>query len=159
MIRQATTADAKAIAKIYNHYIFNSIITFDEESVDQQTMEARINSREKMLWWVFEEGDQIVAYAHPTLWKSRSAYRFTVESSIYVAPQHQKKGIGLQLYKHLIQSLKEEDFHVALAGIALPNDQSVSFHEKLGFKKVGQLEEVGFKFNRRIDVGYWELKL
>ena len=92
MIRQATTVDAIAIAKIYNHYIFNSTITFDEKSVDQQTMEARINSREKMLWWVFEEGNQIVAYAHPTLWKPRSAYRFTVESSIYVAPQHQKKG-------------------------------------------------------------------
>lgn len=159
MIRQASTADAKAIAELYNHYILNSTITFEEERVDQQTMEGRINSREKMLWWVFEEEEQIVAYAYPSQWKPRSAYRYTVESSIYVAPQHQKKGIGLKLYKHLIQSLKEEGFHVALAGIALPNDQSISFHEKLGFKKVGQLEEVGFKFNRRIDVGYWELKL
>ena len=159
MIRQATTADAKAITEIYNHYILNSTITFEEETLDQQTMEGRINSSGKMLWWVFEEEEQIVAYAYPSQWKPRSAYRYTVESSVYVAPKHQRRGIGLQLYKHLIQALKEEVFHSVLAGIALTNAQSISFHEKLVFKQVGQLEEVGFKFNQWIDVGYWELKL
>ena len=159
MIRQATTADAKAITEIYNHYILNSTITFEEETLDQQTMEGRINSSGKMFWWVFEEEEQIVAYAYPSQWKPRSAYRYTVESSVYVAPKHQRRGIGLQLYKHLIQALKEEAFHSVLAGIALPNAQSISFHEKLGFKQVGQLEEGGFKFNQWIDVGYWEFKL
>ena len=159
MIRQATITDASAIAEIYNHYILNSTITFEEEKVDQQIMEGRINLSGNLLWWVFEEEEQIVAYAHPSQWKPRSAYRYTVESSVYVKPRHQRRGIGLQLYKHLIKTLKGEGFHSVLAGITLPNAQSVSFHEKMGFKKVGQLEEVGFKFKRWIDVGYWELKL
>jgi phosphinothricin acetyltransferase len=78
---------------------------------------------------------------------------------VYVAPKQQQKGIGTLLYSKLINALKMEGFRIILAGISLPNDQSISFHEKLSFQKVGQLESVGYKFNRLIDVGYWELKI
>jgi len=100
-----------------------------------------------------------MGYAYSTKWKTRSAYRFTVESSVYVAQKYQHKGIGKALYINLIKSLKDDGFRRILAGISLPNNNSVIFHEKLGFKKVGQLEAVGYKFNRWIDVGYWELKI
>ena len=78
---------------------------------------------------------------------------------MYVAPKQQQKGIGTLLYSKLINALKKEGFRIILAGISLPNDQSIPFHEKLGFQKVGQLESLGYKFNRWIDVGYWELKI
>ena len=100
-----------------------------------------------------------MGYAYSTQWKTRSAYRYTVESSVYVAQKYQKKGIGRALYNHLVKSLKDDGFRRILAGISLPNNKSVIFHEKLGFKKVGQLEKVGFKFNKWIDVGYWELEI
>ena len=100
-----------------------------------------------------------MGYAYSTQWKTRSAYRYTVESSVYVTQKYQKKGIGRALYNHLVKSLKDDGFRRILAGISLPNNKSVIFHEKLGFKKVGQLEKVGFKFNKWIDVGYWELEI
>ncbi len=100
-----------------------------------------------------------MGYAYSTKWKTRSAYRYTVESSVYVAQKYKQKGIGKALYLKLIKSLKSNGFKRILAGISLPNDESIIFHEKLGFEKVGQLEAVGYKFNRWIDVGYWELKI
>jgi len=159
MIRKATRKDVDLIALIYNHYILNSTITFEEEAVDGQIILERLNSNKKLDWWVYEIQNEIVGYAYAVLWKSRSAYRYTAETSVYVAPANQKKGIGKQIYSHLISELKKSGLHTLLAGIALPNDESIHFHEKLGFRKVGQLEEVGFKFNRWIDVGYWELNL
>jgi L-amino acid N-acyltransferase YncA len=110
-----------------------------------------------MTWWVYEENQKILAYAFAAPWKPRSAYKNTVEVSIYVDKDQHSKGIGLALYSHLLETVRQENFHAVLAGIALPNEQSVKFHQKLGFKKVGQLREVGFKFNRWIDVSYWEL--
>jgi phosphinothricin acetyltransferase len=100
-----------------------------------------------------------VGYAYATYWKPRTAYRYTLETSVYIASDHQKKGIGKKIYSHLIEELKTIGFKTLLAGISLPNKGSVLFHENLGFRKVGQLERVGFKFNKWIDVGYWELNL
>ena len=159
MIREARESDAEAIALIYNDYVLNSTITFEEKKVNERIILERINFSKKHQWLVYEKEGAILGYAFSTKWKTRSAYRFTVESSVYIIPQQQKKGIGTALYKRLIELLTKEGFRKILAGISLPNDQSVNFHEKLGFKKVGQLEEVGFKFKRWIDVGYWELKI
>jgi len=159
MIRKAKETDAHTIALIYNHYILHSTITFEEKEVNEQLIIERLKESKKHPWWVFEQEGVVLGYAFSTKWKSRSAYRFTVESSVYVAPKQRQKGVGTLLYSKLIESLKNEGFRIILAGISLPNDQSISFHEKLGFQKVGQLESVGYKFNRWIDVGYWELKI
>jgi|TARA_A200000113_G_C8824955_1_gene341789 phosphinothricin acetyltransferase len=159
MIRKAKETDAHAIALIYNHYIVHSTTTFEEKEVNGQLILERLNKSKKHPWWVYEQEGVVLGYAFSTKWKPRSAYRFTVESSVYVAPKQQQKGIGTLLYSKLINALKKEGFRIILAGISLPNDQSISFHEKLGFQKVGQLKSVGYKFNRWIDVGYWELKI
>ena len=159
MIREARASDAKSIALIYNQYILNSTITFEEKKIGFKTIVDRISANKKHKWWVFEKDNILMGYAYSTKWKTRSAYRYTVESSVYVAQKHKQKGIGKALYLKLIKSLKRNGFKRILAGISLPNDESIIFHEKLGFEKVGQLEAVGFKFNRWIDVGYWELKI
>ena len=156
MIRKARASDARSIASIYNQYILNSTVTFEEKKVDSKTIVNRIRTNKKLKWWIFERDDILMGYAYSTKWKTRSAYRFTVESSVYVAQKYQHKGIGKALYINLIKSLKDDGFRRILAGISLPNNNSVIFHEKLGFKKVGQLEAVGYKYNRWIDVGYWE---
>jgi len=159
MIRIAEAKDAASIAIIYNHYIANSTVTFEEEAVDSQMILKRMNAHNQLKWWVCEIENEIVGYAYATYWKPRSAYRYTLETSVYIASGHQKKGIGKKIYSILIEELKILDFKTLLAGISLPNKGSVLFHENLGFRKVGQLERVGFKFNKWIDVGYWELNL
>ena len=157
MIRTAQSKDALAIADIYNHYILNTHVTFEENQVVEQTIKDRIFAYSKLPWLVFEENNLVLGYCYAVPWKPRSAYRYTLETSIYISPKHQHKQIGKQLYSYLIHQLKENEYYSLLAGIALPNEGSIRFHEKLGFRKVGQLEQVGFKFNRWIDVGYWEL--
>ena len=99
---------------------------------------------------------QVVGYAYAGRWHDRSAYRYSVETTIYLDADHLGKSIGSGLYAALLQQLKERGMHVAIGGIALPNPGSVALHEKLGFRKVAHYGEVGFKFNRWIDVGYWQ---
>ena len=157
MIREATINDARAICDIYNYYVLNTIITFEEIPVLPPEMEQRIVSiTEKYPWLVYIEKNEVVAYAYASQWKVRSAYNRTVETGIYVKNDLSGKGIGSELYSALLSVLKEKQFHAVLGGIALPNDHSIALHEKLGFQKVGQLNEVGFKLGKWIDVGYWE---
>jgi L-amino acid N-acyltransferase YncA len=157
MIREATVDDAQAICGIYNYYVLNTIITFEEIPVLQTEMEQRIASISKNYpWLVYVEKNEVVAYAYATQWKARSAYNRTVETGIYVKQGFTRKGIGSQLYSSLVKILKEKQFHAVLGGIALPNTHSIALHEKLGFEITGQLKEVGYKFGKWIDVGYWE---
>jgi L-amino acid N-acyltransferase YncA len=110
-------------------------------------------------WLVADEGGAIVGYAYATPWKPRSAYRFSVESTVYVAPDHMGRGVGTALYRELIDALRRLGVHCTVGGIALPNSASIALHEKLGFRKIGQFVEIGRKFDRWVDVGYWELSL
>ena len=109
MIREAKSKDAKAIASIYNHYILNSTISFEENLVNENIIIQRINSDQKNKWWIYESIDGLLGYAYSTNWKSRSAYRYTVESSIYLKPNNFRNGIGTALYIKLLESLKKED--------------------------------------------------
>ena len=100
-----------------------------------------------------------LGYAYASKWKGRCAYRFAVETTVYLdAPAH-GRGLGRRLYERLLAALRESGMHVAIGGIALPNPASIALHEKLGFRKVGQFEEVGFKLGRWVDVGYWQVML
>ena len=159
MIRPATSADSVRIAAIYNHYIRNAVATFEEQPLEAAEMAARIAGvTAKLPWLVAEEGGVVAGYAYATPWKTRSAYRFTVETTVYLADDATGRGLGTRLYKELLATLRRDyDLHVAVACIALPHAASVALHEKLGFTKIGQFKEVGYKFGGWVDVGYWQL--
>jgi L-amino acid N-acyltransferase YncA len=161
MIRTAIASDAHALADIYNNYILETIVTFEEQPVSPTDIAERIAevATVPLPWLVYEHEGAIVGYAYASKWKGRCAYRFSVETTVYLAPGSIGKGIGTALYQALLMHLKGLGLHVAIGGIALPNAASVALHEKLGFSKVAQFSEVGFKFGRWIDVGYWQLTL
>jgi len=159
MVRSTTTGDSKAISDIYNHYVLNSHSTFETEPVSPQEMGQRIERVTKefqLPWLVFELDGKISGYTYATQWKPRAAYEKTVETTVYLHHEEFGKGIGSQLYKTLLEQLKSLGHHAIIGGIAQPNQASIVLHEKLGFVKVGQLKEVGFKFNHWVDVGYWQ---
>lgn len=160
-IRDATVDDAETIASIYKHYVLNTSISFEESEVPAIEMAGRIADVQAAgLPWLVAEVDGVVAgYAYAAKWRVRHAYRFSVESSIYLAPASAGKGIGTALYRALLDRLRHGGYHLAIGGIALPNAASIALHEKLGFEKVAQFKEVGFKFGRWTDVGYWQLSL
>jgi phosphinothricin acetyltransferase len=160
MIRSANAADADAIAEIYNHYVLHSVISFEEETVSGPDMLGRMVEIQQMYpWLVYEEDGAIAGYAYATPWKNRSAYRHAAETTIYIEKAKLGKGIGSRLYEPLLQDLRSRDLHIVMAGIALPNDGSVAIHEKFGFVKVAHYREIGRKFDRWVDVGYWQLML
>ena len=101
----------------------------------------------------------LAGYAYATKWRVRHAYRYSVETSVYVGAGHGRKGYGSALYGELLRRLRTSGCHLAIAGIAQPNEASVALHERMGFRKVAHFGEVGFKFGRWLDVGYWELRL
>lgn len=160
-IRAAEPGDAAAIAAVYNHYVERSTVTFEEKPVSDEAMARRIEDgrSESLPWLVAEEAGRIVGYASSRKWKGRSAYRFSAEITVYVAPGHARRGIGSSLYSRLIPLLQARGIHAAIGGIALPNEASVALHEKFGMRKVAHFSEVGFKFDRWIDVGYWQRTL
>lgn len=158
MIRGVKIEDAQAIADIYNYYILHSIATFEEVVIDAKEIEKRILAiTPKFSWIVYEEEGEIIGYAYASEWRSRFSYRFAVESTVYLKHKTPKKGIGSLLYKELINQLTNKNFHTILGCISLPNEPSVNFHEKFGFKKVAHFNEAGYKFNKWVDVGFWEL--
>ena len=110
-------------------------------------------------WLVYEEEGRVIGYAYATKWKERTAYRYSVETGIYIDAGHVGKGIGTKLKTELLRALKDKSIHSVICGIALPNPASVALCEKLGFQKVAHFAEVGYKMNRWVDVGYWELIL
>jgi L-amino acid N-acyltransferase YncA len=158
MIRPAVASDATHIASIYNHYIKNTTITFEEIEVSAQDMAQRIENVHSagLPWYVMEQDAEVIGYAYATKWRERSAYRFSVESTIYLKQGQAGRGLATALYEDVLNALRERELHAVIAGIALPNDASVKLHEKLGFRQVAQFREVGRKFDRWIDVGYWE---
>ena len=159
MIRNVLPEDAKSISDLYNYYIQKSTSTFEEVVLDASEMEQRISNHIPEHWLVFEQSSEILGFAFTKPWKERSAYRYTVEISVYIDPKHHRKGIAQSLYELLLDRLKVEGIHAVIAGITLPNPSSIDFHESMGFAKVAHFKETGFKFGRWIDVGYWEKTL
>jgi phosphinothricin acetyltransferase len=157
MIRAATPIDAEQICNIYNHYIKSTIISFEENPVSVPQMQARIiEIGDSFPWLVFEKDQKILGYAYASIWKTRSAYRHSVESTIYLSKKATGEGIGSTLYSALITELKTTDAHCLIACIALPNTASIGLHEKVGFKKIAHFKDVGKKFEQWIDVGFWQ---
>ena len=157
MIRSVRRSDAKDIVDIYNYYILNTNITFEEEKLTIKDMEDRISEKTKNHpWIVYEEEDKVIGYAYLSQWRNKSAYRFSNESSIYVHVNHKGKRLGIKLYEELLNLSKEYNIHTIVAGITIPNDASIRIHEKLGFEKIAEFKEIGFKNDTWLNVGYWQ---
>jgi len=160
MIRPVELRDAQALAEIYNPYILDTTITFEEEPVTAEEMASRIEKVTTAYpWLVWEEEGRVLGYAYSSVWRARAAYRHSTETAIYFALDQCGKGRGALLYQALLDELRQRGFHLVLGGLALPNEASVRLHEKLGFRKAGHMREAGRKFDRWIDVGFWELLL
>ena len=160
LIRSATPEDAAALCAIYNPYIAGTVITFEEQPVAVPEMQRRIAAVQPALpWLVAEDAGHVAGYAYAAPWRPRAAYRHSVESTIYLAPASHGRGLGRRLYGELLDQLRARGLHTVIGGVALPNPASVGLHEALGFKQVAEFGEVGFKFGRWINVGYWQLHL
>ena len=161
VIRDASGQDADAIAAIYNTYVLGSTATFEMDAVDAREMARRIEAVQDagLPWLLAQDGDAVLGYAYASQWKPRAAYARTVETSIYLAAHACGAGLGKRLYVALLDRLRDSALHVAIGGIALPNAACVGLHEALGFAPVGRFREVGYKQQRWVDVGYWQLSL
>lgn len=161
MIRLANSNDSKAIAKIYNHYITSTVATFEENEISDAEIAARLAATLEcgLPWFVSESDGKITGYAYASKWHGRSAYRFSAEVTVYLAPDSTGQGSGTQLYESLFSNLRARSYHTVIGIIALPNLASIALHEKFGMQKVAHFDEVGYKFNRWISVGYWQGKL
>lgn len=160
-IRPASADDAAAICAIYNRYVTATTISFEETPVTPSDMAQRIADvhAAALPWLVMLEEEKLIGYAYATRWRARPAYRTSVETSIYLEPRYAGQGAGRVLYEKLLDDLRGRGLHLAIAGIAQPNEASVRLHEKLGFAKAAHFSQVGRKFGRWVDVGYWQLTL
>lgn len=157
VIRSASIADASAIQAIYAPFVERSAISFEDNPPSVEEMARRIaRSLEAYPYLVAERAGKIVGFAYAGPHRTRSAYRWSVDVSAYVAIAAQRSGLGRALYHELFSRLADRGYHAAFAGIALPNPASIALHQALGFEPVGVYREVGFKFGRWHDVSWWQ---
>ncbi|MCQ0090509.1 arsinothricin resistance N-acetyltransferase ArsN1 family B [Roseovarius sp. M141] len=160
MIRSATLDDAAAIAAIYAPIVKTTTISLEEDPPSAVEIAGRIEALLQIMpYLVAQRGSDVIGYAYASPHRQRSAYRFAVDVTVYVDETMRRSGTGKSLYEHLLADLRERKFHRAYAGIALPNDGSIGLHEALGFSHIGTYHEVGFKFGKWHDVGWWERDL
>lgn len=146
-----------AILEISNHAALTGPANFasEPEPLDEW-LHAWHKTHERHPWFVAcDEHDRVVGFAKASPWKSRCAYRWMVETTVYIAPGFQSRGIGRKLYANLFPLLKAQGYRSAIAGIIQPNEPSVRLHESFGMKRIALFERVGWKFNAWHDVGYW----
>jgi L-amino acid N-acyltransferase YncA len=152
--------DAAACAAIYAPHVEAGPTSFEEAPPDSEEMAGRIRKTSTTHPWLVAELDgEVVGYAYACPHRSRPAYRWSVDVSVYVASPHQGRGHGRRLYEELFERLRDQGFRVACAGITLPNDPSVALHERLGFEPVGVYRGIGWKAGAWRDVGWWQLRL
>ena len=169
MIRKVRVSYAQSLVEIYNYYVLNSIVTFEQESITTEEMANRIQaatagnvSNEDNLPWMAAELDgEVIGYSYASKWKERISYRFSVEITVYLTPALKSQVWGTRLYSALLSELNNHSPQInsVIGGISLPNEASIALHEKFGMRKVAHFKEIGFKFNRWIDTGYWQMTL
>ena len=158
LIRLARDEDAAAIAAIYSPYVEESRISFEQEPPDAGEIVRRMGNPIHP-WLVAEDDGRVIGFASTSPMRNRDAYRWSVETGIYVASEAQGQGIGCRLLEAHLELLERQGFVTVIAGIALPNAPSVALHEKLGFKLAGTERGVGFKLGQWVDVGRWQKDL
>jgi phosphinothricin acetyltransferase len=158
LIRLAGEDDAAALAAIYRPYVEDSRISFEESAPDAAEMARRMRG-DLYPWLLAEDEGRTLGYAASSAFRARPAYRWVVETGLYLAADAQGRGIGRALLSQLLDLLTRQGFVSAVGAIALPNDASVALHEKLGFTRSGTYRKVGFKLGEWIDVGLWQKDL
>ena len=161
LIRLANEEDAAGIAEVYRPYVEGSRISFEERAPDAADMARRIVGERPGYypWLVADEDGRILGFASSSPFRTRPAYRWSVETGIYLAPDACGRGLGKSLLAELTGLLQRQGYVAAIGAIALPNDPSVRLHEALGFKAAGTYRGTGFKMGTWIDVGLWQKDL
>jgi phosphinothricin acetyltransferase len=160
-IRMAGVDDAAAIAAIYRPYVTDAVTSFEMTPPGATEMASRIEAVLALAPWLvaFDGASGVIGYAYASRHAERAAYRWSVDTTVYVQQGHHRRGVGRALYGALFPLLRLQRFYVAHAGITLPNGASVGLHESLGFLPVGVYPAVGWKFGAWRDVGWWQLPL
>lgn len=160
-IRLADARDSAAIAAIYAPYVSGSTVSFETEPPSEAMMRSRIEAGAGLYPWLVavDPDGKMLGYAYACAFRPRTAYRFAVETSVYVAPQAQGRGLGAALYQSLFPLLESQGFTQAIAAIALPNPASIRLHERQGFVQTGAYRDVGYKLGRWLSVGLWQRRL
>jgi phosphinothricin acetyltransferase len=160
-LRAATADDAAAIAALYAPYVEGSIISFETEAPDAGAMRGRIEAGGDLYPWLaaVDDADGLVGYAYASAFRPRPAYRYTVETTVYVRQGLHGRGIGRFLYAPLLAILEAQGFTQAFGAITLPNPASAALHERLGFVRAGTYRQVGWKQDGWWDVGLWQRSL
>ncbi len=161
MFRPATAQDATAITAIYAPFVEVGVTSFESTPPDAAEMARRIERTLKTHPWIVAEDThgEIIGYAYATGFRGRDAYRFTCETSVYVRPEAQGRGIGSELSIALLEAIRTSGYRTAVAVITLPNDPSIRMHEAVGYREAGRLPAVGWKAGRWIDIGFWHQAL
>jgi phosphinothricin acetyltransferase len=159
-VRPADAADAGAIAAIYAPYVLGGTVSFEVTAPDAATIADRMAAAgDRYPWLVAVRAGEVVGYAHASQFSSREAYRWAVETTIYVAQGDRRGGVGRRLYGALLATLGAQGYTQAIGRISLPNHPSIGLHERLGFRQAGVLGEIGWKDGRWVDVAYWQCAL
>jgi len=160
VIRNVCLDDVEAILKIYSPYIETSATSFEEKIPSINSFSKRVKDISSKFPYIIAKYDGVtVGYAYATALRSRSAYRWSVETTVYVSKNHHRKGVGRELYKNLFEILRKQNFKNAFAAISLPNQGSRNLHMRMGFEKIGVYKNVGFKLDQWWDVEWWQLEL
>ena len=150
--------DAAACAEIYAPFVRDSAVTFEEQPPSAAEFAGRIERAH--VWLVAAEPDgTVVGFAYGCPHRERAAYRWATDVSVYIADRHRGRGLGRELYGELLDQLRRQGFHVACAGITLPNEPSVALHESFGFEQIGVYRQIGWKAGAWRDVGWWQARL
>jgi phosphinothricin acetyltransferase len=160
-LRAAAPEDAAAIAAIYAPYVSASVISFETEPPDARAMADRIEAGGELYPWIVAEaeGGLIAGYAYACAFRPRHAYRYAVETTVYLSGERVGAGLGKRLYSSLIATLEAQGFAQAIGAITLPNMASVRLHQRLGFVEAGVYRKVGYKLGAWHDVGLWQRSL
>jgi len=160
IVRHVRAADLPAVAEIYDYYVLNAVCTFATEPDDEASWRAWLNARSESYPGIVAEVDgRIVGWGTLSRWNNRCAYRFSAENSVYIRAEMHRRGVGRRLLERLIESARAAGHRNLIAQIADHQTASERLHAALGFREVGCLRNIGFKFDRWIDVVIWQLEL
>lgn len=161
LIRHADPGrDGAPCAQIYAPFVRDSAVSFEEKAPSAEELARRIEQVSLTHPWLVAEADgRVAGFAYGTRHRERAAYRWAADVTVYVSAEHRRRGVGRALYEELLRLLARQGFHVACAGITLPNEPSVALHEKCGFSLVGVYRRIGWKLGAWHDVGWWQREL
>jgi L-amino acid N-acyltransferase YncA len=159
VVRAATPEDVAAIEAIYAPVVDTTAISFEESAPGAAEIARRMLASPRLPWLVADDAGRVAGYAYASAHRSRPAYRWSADCSIYLDPGYRSRGLGRLLYERLIDEVSDLGYMSMFAGIALPNPASVGLHEALGFRPVGVFRNVGYKHGAWHDVGWWQRPL